>query len=138
MTAADAVVNVFAGLTRGTQARIDLNQVAQHGVRLHRRQRLVHRRSARTCATWWRASQLPTNRSVAAIAGMEGVAEGLEAVANGRFAGKVVIYPNLRQPLPPDASRGAGDGAALGLRQAGRGRHVDERAAEVELLETML
>jgi hypothetical protein len=46
------------------------------------------------------SKQLPTNRSVAAIAGLEGVAEGLAAVANGRFAGKVVIYPNLRQPLP--------------------------------------
>jgi hypothetical protein len=31
---------------------------------------------------------------------MEGVAEGLKAVANGRFAGKVVIYPNLSKPLP--------------------------------------
>ena len=44
--------------------------------------------------------QLDTNRSVAAIAGMEGVADGLQAVADGRFAGKVVIYPNLGKPLP--------------------------------------
>ncbi|MBK8046395.1 MAG: hypothetical protein IPK16_04230 [Anaerolineales bacterium] len=44
--------------------------------------------------------QLPTNRSVAAIAGLEGVDAGLHAVAEGRFAGKVVIYPNLNRPLP--------------------------------------
>lgn len=44
--------------------------------------------------------QLPTNRSVAAIAGLEGVSEGLRSVSEGRFAGKVVIYPNLSKPLP--------------------------------------
>jgi hypothetical protein len=44
--------------------------------------------------------QLPTNHSVYAIAGIEGVGEGLRAVAEGRFAGKVVIYPNLKKPLP--------------------------------------
>ena len=36
---------------------------------------------------------------VAAIAGLEGVAEGLRSVSEGRFAGKVVIYPNLAKPL---------------------------------------
>lgn len=136
MTAPGAVVNVFAGLTRGTQARIDLNQVAQHGVRytgasgssiddLRAMRDLVESR------------QLPTNRSVAAIAGLEGVAEGLQAVANGRFAGKVVIYPNLNKPLhlTPLA-----DLAAVLPSVYAR---LDEdsmwtNAAEVELLETML
>jgi hypothetical protein len=37
---------------------------------------------------------------VAAVAGLEGVAEGLHAVADGRFPGKVVIFPNLSKPLP--------------------------------------
>jgi hypothetical protein len=37
---------------------------------------------------------------VVAIAGLEGVPDGLHAVADGRFAGKVVIYPNLSKPLP--------------------------------------
>jgi threonine dehydrogenase-like Zn-dependent dehydrogenase len=136
MTAADAVVNVFAGLTRGTQARIDLNQVAAHGVRytgasgssiddLRAMRDLVESR------------QLPTNRSVAAIAGMEGVAEGLEAVANGRFAGKVVIYPNLRQPLQLTPL------ADLATVLPSVYARLDEdgmwtNAAEVELLETML
>jgi hypothetical protein len=44
--------------------------------------------------------QLPTNHSVAAVAGLEGVRDGLHAVAEGRFAGKVVVYPNLSHPLP--------------------------------------
>lgn len=99
LTATGAVINVFAGLARGTRVELDLNPVAQHEVRytgtsgssiedLRRMRDLVESR------------QLPTNHSVAAIAGLEGVAEGLRAVAEGRFAGKVVIYPNLSKPLP--------------------------------------
>jgi threonine dehydrogenase-like Zn-dependent dehydrogenase len=99
MTADDAVVNVFAGLARGTQARIDLNAVASRGVRYTGTsgssiEDLINMRDL------VESRQLPTNHSVAAVAGMEGVAEGLKAVANGRFAGKVVIYPNLSKPLP--------------------------------------
>ena len=95
----NCVINVFAGLSRGTIARIDLNDVARRGVRytgtsgssiddLRRMRDLVESR------------QLPTNHSVYAIAGIEGVGDGLRAVAEGRFAGKVVIYPNLNKPLP--------------------------------------
>ncbi|MBW7883259.1 MAG: alcohol dehydrogenase catalytic domain-containing protein [Caldilineaceae bacterium] len=99
LLAAGGVMNVFAGLTRGTQARIDLDGIVQRGTRytgtsgssiddLRHMCELVESR------------QLPTNQSVAAIAGLEGVADGLHAVAEGRFAGKVVIFPNLSQPLP--------------------------------------
>jgi threonine dehydrogenase-like Zn-dependent dehydrogenase len=99
MAAVGGVVNVFAGLTRGTQARIDLNAVAQRGVRYTGTSGssiadLAHMRDL------VESKQLPTNRSVAAVAGLEGVAEGLKSVAEGRFAGKVVIYPNLSKPLP--------------------------------------
>jgi threonine dehydrogenase-like Zn-dependent dehydrogenase len=99
MAAISGVINVFAGLTRGTQARIDLNAVAQRGVRYTGTSGssiadLAHMRDL------VESRQLPTNRSVAAVAGLEGVAEGLRSVAEGRFAGKVVIYPNLGKPLP--------------------------------------
>ncbi len=99
MAADGGVVNVFAGLTRGTQARIDLNAVAQRGVRYTGTSGssiadLAHMRDL------VESKQLPTNRSVAAVAGLEGVADGLRSVAEGRFAGKVVIYPNLSKPLP--------------------------------------
>jgi threonine dehydrogenase-like Zn-dependent dehydrogenase len=99
MAAVGGVINVFAGLTRGTQAHIDLNAVAQRGVRYTGTSGssiadLVHMRDL------VETKQLPTNRSVAAIAGLEGVSEGLRSVSEGRFAGKVVIYPNLSKPLP--------------------------------------
>ena len=99
MATVGGVINVFAGLTRGTQARIDLNAVAQRGVRYTGTSGssiadLAHMRDL------VEGKQLPTNRSVAAVAGLEGVAEGLHSVADGRFAGKVVIYPNLSKPLP--------------------------------------
>ncbi len=99
MAAVGGVVNVFAGLARGTQARIDLNAVAQRGVRYTGTSGssiadLAHMRDL------VESKQLPTNRSVAAVAGLEGVADGLRSVAEGRFAGKVVIYPNLSKPLP--------------------------------------
>jgi len=98
MAAVGGVINVFAGLTRGTQARIDLNAVAQRSVRYTGTSGssiadLAHMRDL------VETKQLPTNRSVAAIAGLEGVAEGLRSVSEGRFAGKVVIYPNLGKPL---------------------------------------
>ena len=99
VVADNAVVNVFAGLARGTMVELDLNPVAQRGLRFTGTSGssiddLRHMRDL------VESQQLPTNHSVAAIAGLEGVGDGLHAVADGRFAGKVVIYPNLGKPLP--------------------------------------
>ena len=77
------VINLFAGVGRGAYAHIDLDAVARRGVRfigisgssitdLCRVRDLVESR------------QLDTNRAVAAIGGMEGVCEGLHAVAEFR------------------------------------------------------
>lgn len=136
MAAADGVINVFAGLTRGTQAHIDLNAVAQRGVRYTGTSGssiadLAHMRDL------VESKQLPTNRSVAAVAGLEGVAEGLRSVAEGRFAGKVVIYPNLGKPLaltPLDQLQKVLPGVAAKL--DGDGMWTPE--AEQELLAEML
>jgi len=99
LLADDGVMNVFAGLPRGTMAMFDINAIVQRGVRftgtsgssiedLHRMLFLTE------------SHALSTNRSVAAIAGLEGVPDGLRDVAEGRFPGKVVIFPNLSKPLP--------------------------------------
>jgi hypothetical protein len=99
MVAGGGVVNMFAGLARSTQAAIDLNAVSRRSVRFTGASGssiadLVHMRDL------VESKQLPTNRSVVAVAGMEGVVDGLHAVAEGRFAGKVVVYPNLAKALP--------------------------------------
>jgi threonine dehydrogenase-like Zn-dependent dehydrogenase len=93
------VMNVFAGLPRGTHARFNANDIVKRGVRFTGTsgssiEDLAHMRDL------IENKQLATNKSVNAVAGLEGVADGLAAVAEGRFPGKVVIFPNLSQPLP--------------------------------------
>jgi hypothetical protein len=41
------------------------------------------------------AHQLSPNRSVAAIGGLEAATDGMEAMMAGRYAGKIVIFPQL-------------------------------------------
>ncbi len=96
--AAEAVVNVFAGLTRGTQAAFDINALVRRGVR-YTGTSGSSIEDLRTMRDLTEHHVLSPNRSVAAIAGLEGVADGLRAVADGSFSGKVVIFPNLNKPL---------------------------------------
>jgi len=95
------VMNVFAGLPRGTMAALDLSA--------------VYLRDNRVIGTSGSAisdleftlgktesGELSPNRSVAAVGGIEAAWEGLRGVKTGRFAGKVVIFPQLeRVPLIP-------------------------------------
>jgi L-sorbose 1-phosphate reductase len=95
----NGVMNVFAGVPRGTQARFDINAITQRNVRFTGTsgssiEDLAHMRDLTE------SKALSPNKSVAAVAGLEGVDEGLRAVADGRFPGKVVIFPNLSKPLP--------------------------------------
>lgn len=94
--ATGGVMNVFAGLKRGTDAHLDLNPIVDQ-----RQVRLVGssgssladmRRMLELTEQGW----LATNQSVAAIAGLDGFKEGVEAVAEGAFAGKVVVFPHVR------------------------------------------
>ncbi|UCH26842.1 MAG: alcohol dehydrogenase catalytic domain-containing protein, partial [Trueperaceae bacterium] len=97
--AQDAVMNVFAGLPRGTQAAFDLNAIVQRGVRFTGTSGSSIADLQHMCRLTENGKISP-NRSVAAVAGLEGVAEGLKAVSEGRFPGKIVIYPNLNKALP--------------------------------------
>ncbi len=90
------VMNVFAGLKRGTDAHLDLNPIVDQ-----RQVRLVGssgssladmRRMLELTEQGW----LATNHAVAAVAGLDGFKEGVEAVAEGTFAGKVVVFPHIR------------------------------------------
>lgn len=95
----NGVMNVFAGVTRGTLARFNMNDIVRRNVRFTGTsgssiEDLAHMRDL------IESKRLSTNKSVNAVAGLEGVDEGLHAVAEGRFPGKVIIFPNLSKPLP--------------------------------------
>ncbi|MCD6289860.1 MAG: hypothetical protein J7M34_05095, partial [Anaerolineae bacterium] len=101
LAADGAVINLFAGLPRGTTARLDVNAIIQRGVR-------YVGSSGSTIADMRRvmekaaSGQLSPNGSVAAVAGLRAAKEGLQAVASGRFPGKIVVYPQLVNfPLMP-------------------------------------
>ncbi len=92
--AEDGVFNIFAGLPRGTTAPIDLSNVAlrnaryigSSGSKIVDMQRVLDK---------VRDGQLTTRRSVAAISGMAGAKIGLQGVAEGRFAGKAIVFPQI-------------------------------------------
>ncbi|MDG4824722.1 alcohol dehydrogenase catalytic domain-containing protein [Asanoa sp. WMMD1127] len=93
------VINLFAALPRGTMCAWDLTAVAHRGVR-------AVGTSGSSADDLRRVRDriengiIQPNRSVAAIGGLEAAPDALRAVAEGRFGGKVVIFPNLRAPLP--------------------------------------
>jgi threonine dehydrogenase-like Zn-dependent dehydrogenase len=97
----DGVLNIFAGLARGTVASLDVSAVFLKGVRLTGTsgsaisdfEFTLHKTEV---------GDLSPNRSVAAIGGMAAAHHGLRAVKEGTFAGKVVIYPQIPDlPLTP-------------------------------------
>ena len=93
--AGDAMLVLFAGLPVGTRASLDISRVYLHGAQYTGTsgsriadQALVVRKTI--------AGQLSPARAVAAVGGIEAAAEGLRALVEGRFAGKIVIFPQLR------------------------------------------
>jgi threonine dehydrogenase-like Zn-dependent dehydrogenase len=85
---------IFAGLPRGTLAEFDINQIVQRGARFTGTSGSSIE-DLRAVLDLVESKQLATNRSVAAIAGLEGLADGLHAVHDGKVAGKIVIYPQI-------------------------------------------
>ena len=108
---------IFAGVPVGTRAALDLSRVyldgAQYtgtsGSRIADQQRVVDKTLA---------GELSPARALAAVGGIEAAADGLRAMVEGRFAGKIVIFPQLRGlPLTSLGDLAAGDSeiaAALG------------------------
>jgi threonine dehydrogenase-like Zn-dependent dehydrogenase len=99
--AQDGVMNVFAGVARGTLAALDLS-----GAYLKNTRVIGH------SASWMSdfilvldktsTGELSPNRSVAAIGSLSAARDGLKAVKDATLAGKVVIYPNIKEmPLTP-------------------------------------
>ncbi|RIK36076.1 MAG: alcohol dehydrogenase, partial [Chloroflexi bacterium] len=125
-----------AGLPRGTQAMFDINAVVRRNVRYTG----VSGSSIADLAMMRDMTEskvLSPNKSVSAVAGLEGVADGLRAVAEGRFPGKVVIFPNLSKPLPLTALPDLKATLPTVYAKLGEGESWTQ-AAEEELLRLLL
>lgn len=89
------VMNVFAGLKRGAMVALDLSPVYQKNVRF-----IGHTASTiedlRQMLHQTEAGQLSPNRSVKAIGSLEAAYQGLQAVRDAEFPGKVVIFPQIK------------------------------------------
>lgn len=90
----DGVINLFAGVARGTTAAIDAGDIMQRGIRLvgssgsgiEDLKQTIHLTET---------GQLSPARAVAGIGGLEAAWDGMEAVRDGTFAGKIIIYPQI-------------------------------------------
>ncbi|MCA9998418.1 MAG: hypothetical protein KDE56_21795, partial [Anaerolineales bacterium] len=85
---------LFAGVPNGTMAPLDLSAVYLHNAQFTGTsgltiddQALVMERTL--------AGSLSPSRSVAAVGGMEAAQDGIEAMMDGRFPGKIVIFPQI-------------------------------------------
>ncbi len=94
--APNGVMNVFAGVVRGTMVPLDLSlsylkntRVIGHSASLMDDFRLVLDKN--------NAGELNPNRSVAAVGSLSAARDGLKAVMDATLAGKVVIYPHIRE-----------------------------------------
>jgi len=95
------VMNIFAGVARGTFTTLDLGDVYLNGVRwfghsassIDDLRRMLHQAES---------GELSPNRAVAAIGSLEAVWDGLASVRDATFPGKVVIFPHIKDmPLTP-------------------------------------
>lgn len=87
-------LNIFAGVPRGTIANLDLSRVYLRGARW------LGSSGSRIGDLEYTLSEaengnLPTNRSVAAIGGINAVGDGVRGVKEAKFPGKTVIFPQI-------------------------------------------
>jgi threonine dehydrogenase-like Zn-dependent dehydrogenase len=90
------VMNIFAGVARGTIANLDLSDAYLKDVRI-----IGHSASTiddlRLTLFQAETGRLSPNRSVAAIGSLSAARGGLEAVLDTAFPGKVVIFPQIKE-----------------------------------------
>ncbi len=93
--------NIFAGVARGTMANLDVNAIIQRRVRYLGSSGSSLADMRETLARV-ESDELSTNASLAAIGGMEAAKVGLQAVKEGWFPGKTLIFPLIHDlPLTP-------------------------------------
>jgi threonine dehydrogenase-like Zn-dependent dehydrogenase len=90
----DGMLVLFAGVPNGTYAPLNVSDVYLHnaqftgtsGSRLSDQQLVIQKTVA---------GELSPNRSVAAVGGIEAAQDGLRALMEGHYPGKVVIFPQI-------------------------------------------
>jgi threonine dehydrogenase-like Zn-dependent dehydrogenase len=91
----NGVINIFAGVARGTTAALDLGDVCLRGVRC-----IGHTASSiddlRFMLHLAESGTLTPNRSVAAVGSLSAASDGLRALKDTVYPGKVVIYPQIK------------------------------------------
>jgi L-sorbose 1-phosphate reductase len=94
--AAKGCMNIFAGVARGITARLDLSDVYGKSVRLfgHSASSIADLRLMLHQAE---SGELSPNRSVAAVGSLGAARDGLKAVKDAVFPGKVVIFPHIKE-----------------------------------------
>lgn len=93
--------NIFAGVARGTMANLDVNAIIEKRVRFLGSSGSSLSDMRETLARVEK-DELSTNASLAAIGGMNAAKEGLQAVKEGWFPGKTLIFPLIHDlPLTP-------------------------------------
>lgn len=129
------VMNVFAGVPRGTMVPLDLSNTYQKGTRI-----IGHSASTiedlRLMLDQTESGELSPNRSVAAIGSLEAAGDGLQAVQDALLPGKIVIYPHIQDmPLTalPDLKE-----KLPGVHARLKDGHQWTVEAEEELLQLML
>lgn len=92
--APDGMLVMFAGVPVGTRVALDLSPVILHGAQYTGTsgsriadQALVVRKTI--------AGELEPRRALAAVGGIETAAEALQALVDGRYPGKIVVFPQL-------------------------------------------
>ncbi|WP_420642098.1 alcohol dehydrogenase catalytic domain-containing protein [Candidatus Leptofilum sp.] len=92
--APDGMLVLFAGVPNGTMAALDMSTVYLHNAQFTGTSGSALADQATVIAKTV-TGELSPNRSVAAVGGMEAARDGVEAMMEGRYPGKVVIFPQI-------------------------------------------
>jgi D-arabinose 1-dehydrogenase-like Zn-dependent alcohol dehydrogenase len=134
LLAQNGVMNIFAGISRGNFASIDLADIIFKNIRI-----IGHSASSiddmKMMLNEVENGILSTNTSVAAIGSLEAVPEGLQAVLDAKYPGKIVIFPNIK-PLPLTAVSDLDKVLPTVFAKLDKGK-TWTKAAEMELLNQM-
>jgi len=90
-----AVLNIFAGVSKGTIVKFNIKDVAVKSVRYIGSSGSEIEDMEYTLRKVEKG-ELNTNNAVAGVSGMNDVWKGIEAVKNGAFPGKIVVYPHVK------------------------------------------